>query len=70
VLAQNDRSQHLLKQLQRAQFGRRSEELDPDQPLLAIEDIEQAIAASEATADKSDAAAAKTGAALFPSFLG
>ena len=59
VLAQNDRLRHLLKQLQRAQFGRRSEKLDPDQLLLAIEDIEQAIAANEAEDDKSDAAAAK-----------
>ena len=30
------------------QFGRRSEKLDPDQLALAIEDVEQAIAASEA----------------------
>jgi transposase len=59
ALSQNDRLRHLLRQLQRAQFGRRSEKLDPDQLLLAIEDTEQAIAANEATADKSDAAAAK-----------
>ena len=60
ALSQNDRLRHLLRQLQRAQFGRCSEKLDPDQLLLAIEDIEQAIAANEAAADKSDAAAAKT----------
>ena len=59
ALSQNDRLRHLLRQLQRAQFGRRSEKLDPDQLLLAIEDTEQAIAANEAAADKSDPAAAK-----------
>jgi transposase len=59
VLSQNDRLRHLLRQLQRAQFGRSSEKLDADQLLLAIEDTEQAIAANEAAADKSDAAAAK-----------
>jgi transposase len=37
----------------------RSEKLDPEQLLLALEDIEQAIAADEARDDKKDAAAAK-----------
>jgi transposase len=59
ALSQNDRLRHLLRILQRAQFGRRSEKLDPDQLLLAIEDTEQAIATNEAAADKSDPAAAK-----------
>jgi len=59
ALSQNDRFRHLLRQLQRAQFGRSSEKLDPDQLSLAIEDTEQAIAANEAAADKSDPAAAK-----------
>ena len=45
--------------MQRAQFGRRSERLDPDQLLLALEDIEQAIAGNEAGEDKEDAAAAR-----------
>jgi transposase len=31
ALSQNDRLWHLLRQLQRAQFGRRSEKLDPEQ---------------------------------------
>jgi transposase len=44
--------------LQRAQFGRRSEKLDPEQLHLALEDVEQAIAANEAGDDKKDAAAA------------
>jgi hypothetical protein len=30
ISAQNDRLRHLLRQLQRMQFGRRSEKLDPD----------------------------------------
>ena len=52
--SQNVRLQHLLRQLQRAQFGPRSEKLDPDQLHLAFEDIEQAIAATEADDDKRD----------------
>jgi transposase len=57
ALLQNDRMRHLPRQLQRAQFGRRSEKLDPEQLLLALEDIEQAIAANEAEDDKKDPAA-------------
>jgi transposase len=56
---QNDRLRHLLRQLQRAQFGRRSEKLDPEQLLLALEEIEQAIAGNEAAADKKDPTAAR-----------
>src|SRR3954462_7765385 len=43
LAAQNDRLRHLIRQLQRLQFGRRSEKLDPDQLNLALEDVEQAI---------------------------
>jgi transposase len=57
ALSQIDRLRHLLRQLQRAQFGRRS--VDPEQLLLALEDIEQAIAADETNDDKKDAAAAQ-----------
>ncbi len=59
ALSQIDRLRHLLRQLSRAHFGKRSEKLDPDQLLLALEDIEQAIAESEADDDKKDAIAAK-----------
>jgi transposase len=59
ALSQNDRLQHLLHQLQRMQFGRRSEKLDPDQLALAFEDVEQAIAADEAADDKQNEAAAR-----------
>src|SRR3954447_11229935 len=38
----------LIRQLQRGQFGRRSEKLDPDQLRLGLEDLEQTIAAAEA----------------------
>src|SRR5215207_2610107 len=38
----------LIRQLQRGQFGRRSERLDPDQLKLGLEDLEQAVAAAEA----------------------
>jgi transposase len=38
----------LIRQLQRRQFGRRSERLDPDQLQLGLEDLEQAVAAAEA----------------------
>jgi transposase-like protein len=53
---QNDQLWHLLKQLQRAQFGRRSERLDPDQMQLALEDVETSLAQQDAEADKKSAA--------------
>jgi transposase len=49
----------LIRQLQRGQFGRRSERLDPDQLQLGLEDLEQTMAAAEAA---QEAAAAKDGA--------
>src|SRR4051812_4191149 len=38
----------LIRQLQRGQFGRRSERLDPGQLQLGLEDLEQTMAAAEA----------------------
>jgi transposase len=55
VIDQNDRLRHLLRQLQRARFGRSSEKLDPDQLQLALEDIEQELARGEAEEQKSAA---------------
>ena len=52
LAGQNDRLRHLLRQVQRMQFGRRSEKLDPDQLNLALEDLEQAIADSDAEQEK------------------
>jgi len=43
-----DRFERLLKELQRALFGRRSERLDPDQLQLTLEDLEGAIAEAQA----------------------
>ena len=60
LAGQNDRLRHLLRQLQRMQFGRRSEKLDPDQFNLALEDLEQAIAEAEAEQEKADPALRKT----------
>src|SRR3569832_1867252 len=56
LAAQNDRLRHQIRQLQRLQFGRRSEKLNPDQLTLALEDIEQAIAEIEAQQEKADPA--------------
>ena len=56
LAAQNDRLRHLIRQLQRLRFGRRSEKLDPDQLNLALEDVEQAIAETEAQQEKADPA--------------
>jgi hypothetical protein len=53
-----DRLRHPLRQLRRMQFGRRSEKIDPEQLLLAFEDLEQAIASNEAAEDKKDSAGA------------
>ena len=53
---QNERLRHFIRQLQRMQFGRRSEKFDPDQLNLALEDLEQAVAESKAKAEKADLA--------------
>ena len=53
---QNDRLRHFIRQLQRMQFGKRSEKLDPDQLNLGLEDLEQAVAAGEAEQEKADPA--------------
>jgi transposase len=47
--AEVERLRQLIKRLQRGQFGRRSEQLDPDQLQLGLEDLEQTAAAAEAT---------------------
>jgi transposase len=50
----NDRLEHLLDQLRRLKFGKRSEKLDPDQLNLALEDLEQALATYAAEEEKKD----------------
>jgi len=52
VVEQNDRLRQIIRQLQRMQFGRRSERIDPDQLALALEELEQAVAGAEAEQDK------------------
>jgi transposase len=52
---ENDQLQHLLRQLQRMQYGRRSERLDPDQLQLALEDTETALAERAAQTEKTAA---------------
>lgn len=43
-----ERLKTIIRQPQRAQFGRRSERLDPDQLALALEDVEADLASAEA----------------------
>jgi transposase len=57
--AEIDKLQLLIKRLLRQQFGRRSEQLTPDQLLLGIEDLEQTIAENQAKQDAADPAADK-----------
>ena len=47
LVEQNDRLLHMLRQLQRNQFGRKSERLSEDQLNLGLEDLETAIASEE-----------------------
>jgi transposase len=56
LAAQNDRLRHLLLQLKRMQFGRKSERLPEDQLQLGLEALEQAIAKAEAETEKHDPA--------------
>jgi len=44
----------MIRQLQRAQYGQRSERLDPDQLQLGLEEIEQSLAAAPAGAREGD----------------
>ena len=46
--AERDRLRAIIAALQRHRFGRRSEQLDPDQLALGLEDLEQSVAAAEA----------------------
>jgi transposase len=49
----------IIAELQRHRFGRRSERLDSDQLALALEDVEQMLAAADAAAEKDDTAQKK-----------
>ena len=52
--AEIDKLHLLIKRLLRQQFGRRSEQLSADQLQLALEDLEQTIAAHEAAQDTAE----------------
>ena len=49
----------IIKELQRHRFGRRAERIDPEQLALALEDLEQTLAAVEAAAEKAAKASSK-----------
>ena len=55
--AEVDKLHLLIKQLQRALYGRRSERLDADQLQLGLEDVEQSLGTAEAAAEKDQASA-------------
>src|ERR671911_903825 len=56
LAGQNEHLRAIVKELQRALFGRRSEKAaHPDQLQLALEDLEQALAEGAAEAEKTDA---------------
>ncbi len=52
ITNERDRLHAIIHELQRHRFGRRSERLDPDQLALALEEVEQTVAAVEAEADR------------------
>jgi transposase len=62
--AENDKLRLLIQRLLRQQFGRRSEQLSPDQLQLGLEDLEQTVAENQAG---QDAAAVRQGRRQAPS---
>ncbi len=56
-VAERDRLRAIIVALQRHRFGRRSEQLDPDQLALGLEDLEQSVAAAEAQEERAAAPA-------------
>jgi len=57
LTAQNQRLDHIVSVLRRAQFGRRSERISEDQIELALEDVEAGLGAEDAAAEKASSAA-------------
>lgn len=55
LTALNERLDHIIAQLRRLQFGKRSEALDPDQLKLGLEDLESAAAEVAAEEERGDA---------------
>jgi len=54
LTALTERLDHIIAQLRRLQFGKRSEALDPDQLKLGLEDLESAAAEVEAEKEQAD----------------
>jgi transposase len=52
--AQNQRYEHIIAQLRRLQFGKRSEQMDKDQLQLAFEDLVQGLGEIEQEEEKAD----------------
>jgi transposase len=52
IESERDRLRAIILALQRHRFGRRSEQLDPDQLALGLEDLEQSVAAAEAQEER------------------
>jgi transposase len=57
--AENDKLRMLIQRLLRHRFGRRSEQLDADQLQFGLEDLEQTVAANQASQDAVDDAAGR-----------
>lgn len=53
--AQNQRYEHIIAQLRRLQFGKRSEQMDKDQMQLAFEDLVQGLGEIEQEEERDDA---------------
>jgi transposase len=51
---QNERLDHIITVLRRAQFGRKSERISTEQMALALEDVETAFGAEDAVAEKNN----------------
>jgi len=60
AIGESARLRAVIQALQRHRFGRRSEQLDPDQLALGLEDTEQALAAAEAKEDATRPAHARS----------
>ena len=66
IASEQERLRAIIAALQRNRFGRRSEQLDPDQLGLALEDLEQAVAAAAAREEQAAVPAAKPAGAPTP----
>jgi transposase len=60
AIGESARLRAIIQALQRHRFGRRSEQLDPDQLALGLEDTEQALSAAEAKEDAARPASARS----------